>query len=135
MLGGGVFGAFLKIWKQSSENRHERMLAGMKIDQLNAKLISEARQNNEKGFSWTRRVIAISCVLVIVILPKVAAFFNPEIAIWVSAEVLDPGFMFFTEDKTITEWNRLTGIVITPMDNMMVSAIIGMYFGASIAKR
>jgi hypothetical protein len=135
MLGGGIFGAFLKLWQQAATARNERMLASMKIDRLNAKLINQARQYNDKGFSWTRRLIALSCVFIIIIFPKLLAAFMPETAIWISSEALDPGFLFFKEEKTYTEWQRLNGLVITPLDTNIVSAVIGMYFGASIAKK
>jgi len=135
LVGGGVFGAFLKIWTQASRDKQEKHLAMMQISQLNAELIQKAREHQDKGFSITRRVIAVGCIFSIVILPKIIAIYNPDVGVWVSSEVLENGFLFFTEDRNITEWNYLKGFVITPIDTMIVSAVIGMYFGASVAKR
>lgn len=135
LLGGGLFGAFLKIWSQASRDKHERNLAAMQVAELNAKLINQARAHNDEGFSITRRIIAVSCIFSIVILPKLITIFDPNLGVWVSSEVLERGFLFFTDSRTVTEWNYLKGFVITPIDTMIVSAVIGMYFGASVAKR
>lgn len=135
LIGGGLFGALLKIWTQASRDKQERNLASIQITKLNAELIHQARTYQDKGFSLTRRIIAISCIFTIVILPKIVAAFNPDLGVWVSSEVLENGFLFFSEDKTITQWNYLKGFVITPIDTMIVSAVIGIYFGASVARR
>lgn len=135
LVGGGVFGAVLKLWAQASQDKHERYLASMQIGQVNAEIIHQARTHQGDGFSFTRRIIAVSCIFAIVILPKIIAVFQPEMGVWVSSEVLENGFLFFTESQTVTEWNHLRGFVITPIDTMIVSAVIGIYFGASIAKR
>jgi hypothetical protein len=34
----------------------------------------------------------------------------------------------------VVEWKQLKGLVITPLDTHLVSAIVGLYFGASIVK-
>jgi hypothetical protein len=135
LVGGGIFGAFLKLWSQASQDRQERFLASMQINKMNLEAIKNAREYQDSGFSWTRRIIAVSCIFTIVILPKILVAFFPDIGIWVSSEILEDGFLFFSEDKTITQWNHLRGFVITPVDTMIVSAVIGVYFGASVVKR
>ena len=42
--------------------------------------------------------------------------------------------MFFREGREIFEWITFQGLVITQLDTNLVSAIIGMYFGGSLAK-
>jgi hypothetical protein len=45
-----------------------------------------------------------------------------------------PGFLFFKEGREVFEWITFQGLVITQLDTNLVSAIIGMYFGGSLAK-
>ena len=39
----------------------------------------------------------------------------------------------FTEGKEVLTWHVAKGFVITPLDTHLVSAIIGLYFGGSLA--
>ena len=47
-----------------------------------------------------------------------------------------PGFLFW-EGKDVLKWEYLSarGLVITPLDTNLVSAIIGLYFGGSLVKK
>ena len=45
-----------------------------------------------------------------------------------------PGFLFFLPEREVFEWVTFQGLVITQLDTNLVSAIIGMYFGGSLAK-
>jgi hypothetical protein len=42
--------------------------------------------------------------------------------------------LFFTEGKELIKWQSLKGLVITPLDTHLLSAIVGLYFGASMVK-
>ncbi|MEM9227285.1 MAG: hypothetical protein AAGA45_04900, partial [Verrucomicrobiota bacterium] len=46
-----------------------------------------------------------------------------------------PGFWFFSSDTEETQWLELKGLVLTPLDTHLLSAIIGLYFGGSLASR
>jgi hypothetical protein len=45
-----------------------------------------------------------------------------------------PGFLFITEGGEDTVWKTMKGLVLTPLDTHLVSAIVGLYFGASMVK-
>jgi hypothetical protein len=47
-----------------------------------------------------------------------------------------PGFLFF-EGKEVLKWEVLSarGLVLTPLDTNLVSAIVGLYFGGSLVKK
>ncbi len=98
------------------------------------KSFKDAREYENTGFAWTRRIIALTAVFAIVLLPKLIAVFYPEITVTVGYTQFKPG-LFFVPEKEIMKWESLQGLVITPLDTNLVGAIIGMYFGGSLVKR
>lgn len=136
MLAGGVFSAVTALWSQSQKQRIERDQLLMQRD---AALIESVRVAREYGavnkkFEWTRRTIAIAAVFAVIILPKLAAIFCPDLPIFVGYTQLTGGFLFFTDPHDTTKWKALSGLVVTPLDTHLVAAIIGMYFGGSVVK-
>ena len=89
----------------------------------------------DKGFAWTRRIIALVSVLAIVVLPKLVAVYYPTVDVTVGYTNWNPGFWFFREGRDVFEWITFQGLVITQLDTNLVSAIIGMYFGGSLVKK
>ena len=60
--------------------------------------------------------------------------FYPEITVTVGYTEFRPGFLFIPEKESM-KWIAFHGLVITPLDTNLVSAIIGMYFCGSLVKR
>jgi hypothetical protein len=89
----------------------------------------------DKGFAWTRRIIALASIFAIVLLPKLVAVFYPDVDVTVGYTNWRPGFWFFKEGREVFEWITFQGLVITQLDTNLVSAIIGMYFGGSLVKK
>lgn len=87
-----------------------------------------------KGSSlqWTRRVIAFIAIFSVVLLPKLVAIYRPELPIHIGYSQVSPGFFFFGGDVERITWAHLKGLVITPLDTHLLSAIIGLYFGGSL---
>ena len=102
-----------------------------------AKQVNRARDagKNDKHFAWTRRLIALSAVFSIIVLPKVVAVWYPEVTVYVGYTEVQGGFMnwLFGPDEAI-QWKMAKGFVITPLDTHIVSAIVGLYFGAGFTK-
>ena len=94
-----------------------------------------ARDVKDKGFQWTRRIIALTSVFAIVLLPKLVAVYYPEVSVTVGYTNFQPGFWFLKEGRDVFEWITFQGLVITQLDTNLVSAIIGMYFGGSLVKK
>ena len=97
--------------------------------------VDAARNVENVGFQWTRRIIALSSIFAIIIFPKLVAVYYPEVDVTVGYTVFNPGFLFFTEGREVFEWITFQGLVITQLDTNLVSAIIGMYFGGSLVKK
>ena len=142
-LVSNVMGIFSSVWKMKVAN-HAR-LEEAKLAALNerAKVAREIREYEDKGFKVTRRFMAISATVAVLILPMLSPFISmfsylfadfpfPIIPITFGYTAIDPGFWPFVSDTEVTHWiKENTGILMTPWHTNMVSAIWGFYFGSS----
>ena len=137
MLGSTLLSSLLSIWSQSRKAKEEqqKLLITRGEFEMKAKQQSLDHGLKEKGFAWTRRIIALVSVFAIVVLPKMVAVFYPDVDVTVGYTNWNPGFWFFREGREIFEWITFQGLVITQLDTNLVSAIIGMYFGGSLVKK
>lgn len=132
LLGSTIVGSIISMVgaKQKLQAElHSRMMGTAKMVAKNQK---QAREYKNAGFQWTRRIIAITVVLAVIVLPKVLAIFYPWMSISYGWTAFHPGVLFMP-DESVLEWQAVRGLVITPLDTQMVSAIIGLYFGGSLA--
>ena len=136
MLGSTVLGGVMTIWSQSikAKQAEQKMLLARADKQ--AEIFKEAREYENTGFQWTRRIIALTAVFAIVVLPKILPLVSPDAHVIVGYTEWKPGFLFF-EGKDVMQWVPMAhkGIVIPPLDTNLVSAIIGLYFGGSLVKK
>ena len=137
MLGSTLLSSLLSIWSQSRKAKEEqqKLLITRGEFEMKAKQQSLDHGLKDKGFAWTRRIIALVSVFAIVVLPKMVAVFYPDVDVTVGYTNWNPGFWFFREGREIFEWITFQGLVITQLDTNLVSAIIGMYFGGSLVKK
>jgi len=137
MLGSTLLSSLLSIWSQSRKAKEEqqKLLITRGEFEMKAKQQSLNHGLKDKGFAWTRRIIALVSVFAIVVLPKMVAVFYPDVDVTVGYTNWNPGFWFFREGREIFEWITFQGLVITQLDTNLVSAIIGMYFGGSLVKK
>ena len=130
MLFSTILGGVMSIWGQNNKNKaeHQRALVGA---------VSQAREHGKTDahFAWTRRIIALSAVGSIIVLPKLVAVWYPEVSVVVGYTEMQGGFFnwLFGTGEAI-QWKSACGFVITPLDTHIVSAIVGLYFGAGFAK-
>ena len=74
-------------------------------------------------------------VFAVIVWPKAVAVFWPEIPVNVGYTEFNPGALFgLFEGSEEIKWQSLKGLVITPLDTHLLSAIVGLYFGASMVK-
>ena len=133
MLGSGLLSGLLTIWGQSMKSKQEAFQRSIDGLAAQSKATDLARRYENRGFQFTRRFIAISAVCAIVILPKITAVFFPEVDVIVGYTQWNPGCLFF-DGSDDTVWQSMKGLVITPLDTHLLSAIVGLYFGASMVK-
>ena len=96
--------------------------------------IDKARRYENKGFQWTRRIIALTAVFFIIAWPKIVPVFF-DTSVWLTWTEFTRGFLFLIEKKEIVMDKEFFGVVITPLDTHLMSAIIGLYFGGSLVKK
>jgi len=134
MLGSTLLSGLLSLWSQRMKAKQEEQKMLIARTEVQNAAISDARTYENKGFQWTRRIIALTAIFSIVLLPKLVPLFYPEVLVTVGYTNWKP-FLFFTDGKEIFEWISFNGLVITQLDTNLVSAIIGMYFGGSLVKK
>ena len=137
MLFSTVLGGVMSIWGQSMKNRQLQQEMLMQRAEFNRNAVADARDagKNAKHFALTRRLIALSAVFSIIVLPKLVAVWYPEVSVYVGYTEATGGFFswMFGPEEAI-KWKMAQGFVITPLDTHIVSAIVGLYFGAGFTK-
>ena len=135
MLGSTLLSGLLTVWAESRRAKQEAQKLLIARGKFQMQAIAQARNYENVGFQWTRRIIALISVFAIVLLPKLVAVYYPTVDVTVGYTNWNPGFMFFREGIEIWQWVTFQGLVITQLDTNLVSAIIGMYFGGSLVRR
>ena len=134
MLASTVLGGVMSVWSESRKAKAEAQKLLITRGEFEMKARKAARDVKDKGFQWTRRIIALTSVFAIVLLPKLVAVYYPDVDVTVGYTNWNPGFWFLKPGREVFEWITFQGLVITQLDTNLVSAIIGMYFGGSLAK-
>ena len=137
MLFSTILGGVMSIWGQSNKAKADQNKMLLARANFQAKQVNAAREagKNDSHFAWTRRLIALSAVGSIIVLPKVVAVWYPDVSVIVGYTEVQGGFMnwLFGPEEAI-QWKSARGFVITPLDTHIVSAIVGLYFGAGFTK-
>ena len=136
MLGSTVLGGVMSIWSQSIKAKQAEQKMLLARSKVQTAAFKEAREYDNKGFQWTRRIIALIAVFAIVLLPKLMPVLSPDTSVIVGYLEFKPGFLFI-EGKEVMKWVPMAarGVVITPLDTNLVAAITGLYFGGSLVKK
>ena len=136
MLGSTVLGGVMSIWSQSIKAKQAEQKMLLQRAEVQTAAFKEAREYENTGFQWTRRIIALTAIFAIVVLPKILPLIDPQAQVIVGYLEFKPGFLFF-EGKEVMQWIPMAarGIVITPLDTNFVAAITGLYFGGSLVKK
>jgi hypothetical protein len=134
MLGSSLLGGMMTIWGQKAKekaNQQKMLLARGKfqMDEIN-----KAREYDNKGFQWTRRIIALTAVFFIIAFPKLVPVFS-DVNVVLTWTEFEPGFWFLIDKKEVVMDKVFNCVIITPLDTHLMSAIIGLYFGGSLVKK
>ena len=134
MLGSSLLCGVMSIWSQSIKAKQEEQKMLLARAETQMSFIEKARTYDNKGFQWTRRIIALTAVFMVIAYPKLVPvlFDIPVILTWTE---FTNGFLFLIEKKEILMDKSFAGVVITPLDTHLMSAIVGLYFGGSLVKK
>lgn len=130
LLGSSLLGSGMRIFSFLLMAHHRERLMRLCKASVQESTIVSARKAS--GLQLTRRIIAVSAVFFVIIWPKLVAVFFPEIPISVGYSQISNGFWFFSSAYEKLHWIQLQGLVITPLDTHLLSAIIGLYFGSAL---
>jgi hypothetical protein len=137
MLFSTILGGVMSIIGQNQKNKLEQQKMMLQTASFKADQVNSARDagKTDSHFAWTRRLIALSAVFSIIVLPKLVAVWYPDVGVIVGYTEATGGFWnwLFGPAETV-QWRTAQGFVITPLDTHIVSAIIGLYFGAGFTK-
>ncbi|MDR2396809.1 MAG: hypothetical protein LBD69_03085 [Puniceicoccales bacterium] len=131
LLGSSLFGSSMRLVSLALLTRHRERLFALHKRHLLEISIANARNTPHKGIQLTRRMIALMAVFFVIAFPKLMALLHPELPISVGYSQISNGFLFFSSYEKI-QWTQLKGLVITPLDTHLLSAIIGLYFGSAL---
>lgn len=134
LLGSSFIGTASKLFALWMSAKKEEKLMQLQAMSARAKFVDQARRYNNPSFQWTRRVIALLAVFFVICFPKIVAVFYPSISVVVGYTELQKGFIF-CDPLAKTVWQSAHGLVITPLDTHLLAAIIGLYFGGSLAQQ
>ena len=134
MLGSSLLGGFMSIWGQSIKAKQEEQKMLLARAETQMSFVDKARTYENKGFQWTRRIIALTAVFFIIAWPKIVPVFF-DTSVYLTWTEFSRGFLFLIEQKEMTMDKEFFGVVITPLDTHLMSAIIGLYFGGSLVKK
>lgn len=136
LIGGGIFGALVKLLSMGMQNKADERKAMFDAFSARQGAIESVNTHasTNTAFAFTRRIIALSITFVIVLV----AVFPLMQPVNVLQEIQTGGsYLFGLIDTTQIkqEWVQLRGSVVLPVIIPSFQAIIGAYFGASIAGR
>ncbi len=78
MLGSTVLGGVMSIWSQSIKAKREEQKMLIQRAEVQTAAFKEAREYENTGFQWTRRIIALTAIFAIVVLPKILPLIPPD---------------------------------------------------------
>ena len=82
MLGSTLISGVMSMISQNLKAKQAQQKMLLARGEFQVEAFKAAREYGNEGFQWTRRIIAILAVLSIVVLPKVAVIFFPDLAIF-----------------------------------------------------
>ncbi len=132
LFGSSLFGSSIRLVSFALLARHRERLFALHKKHLLEISVANARNARPQGVQITRRIIALLAVFFVIVFPKLIAIIHPEIPISVGYSQSTSGFLFFSSACDKVHWTQLKGLVITPLDTHLLSAIIGLYFGSAL---
>ena len=133
MLISVIGGAIMKMWSQSQSDKADQQRMLMSQFSAGQESVDSARSYQNPNAQWIRRFLVLSfmSMAMFILLAPVLGF--PTV---VPVDVTS-GFkiLFFDFTNVVTEWRSLEGMVTPVWLPHAIMAVVGMYFGQSIAAR
>lgn len=133
VISGGVFGAFIKMWSMSQQDKADRdkaLIEALARTQESQNLANEQANKNIR-FSITRTIIALSVTSVLV----GAFWFGDNVSVPITTQT-GGSYLFGLIDTTkeVIKYTTVNNVVLN--DTLIAfQFIVGLYFGNNIASR
>lgn len=130
MLGSSMVGSSMRLISFIFMARHYERVLALRRSNLQAAMVNRARTTS--SLQLVRRIIALSAVFFVIVWPKLIAVFCPNIPITIGITKPTRKLFSFCSGIENLTWIQLHGVVITPLDTHLLSAIMGLYFGYTL---
>jgi hypothetical protein len=135
MAAGFVGSSVVTLISNAMKSRAQIMELALAKAEVQQKIFEGARSIKNRGFQWTRRIIALGVIGTVLFSTMLAPIWFPDLRITVGLTEYKPGFWFITEGRDAITWYTLPkGIVMTPVFSHMIYAITGLFFGNQVSK-
>ena len=134
LLGSASLGAVMQIMGAKANAQAEMMKQLTANHKLEEESRDKVRNNTNSFFMMTRRIIVLSCIFAIIIVPVLAPLFT-DTAIYIQTEVTTGSdWLIFDTSNARSLLNIAQGIAILDWHKNIILSIVSMYVGSSIAK-
>ena len=134
LLGSASLGAVMQIMGAKANAQAEMMKQLTTNHKLEEESRDKVRNNTNSFFMMTRRIIVLSCIFSIIIVPVLAPLFT-DTPIYIQTEVTTGSdWLIFDTTNTSYVWKEVQGIAILDWHKNIILSIVSMYVGSSIAK-
>ena len=131
-----LIAAYTENKRQESDYLHAERMHSLKATE-------NARKDQSKGSSWSRKFIVQSVIGSLFLFPMLLTLINvymhakgyAPVAIYVPEELKYGGLLSFIWSKETIEYVPIYGFVLMPIHILMTQIICGFYFGSSSMRR
>jgi hypothetical protein len=134
LFGSAGLGAIMQIMGAKANAQAEMMKNLTANHKLEEESRDKVRNNTNSFFMMTRRIIVLSCIFSIIIVPTLAPLIS-DVPIYIQTEVVTGSdWLIFDTRNTSYSWHEVEGIAILDWHKNIILSIVSMYVGSSIAK-
>ena len=134
LFGSAGLGAIMQIMGAKANAQAEMMKNLTANHKLEEESRDKVRNNTNSFFMMTRRIIVLSCIFSIIIVPTLAPLIS-DVPIYIQTEVTTGSdWLIFDTRNTSYTWQQVEGIAILDWHKNIILSIVSMYVGSSIAK-
>ena len=130
LLGSSIIGSSMRLISFIFMARHYERVLTLRRSNVQATMVNRARMTS--SLQLVRRIIALSAVFFVIVWPKLVAVFCPNVPITIGITKTTRKLFSFCSGVENLTWIQLHGVVITPLDTHLLSAIMGLYFGYTL---
>ena len=134
LFGSAGLGAIMQIMGAKANAQAEMMKQLTANHKLEEESRDKVRNNTNSFFMMTRRIIVLSCIFSIIIVPTLAPLIS-DVPIYIQTEVTTGSdWLIFDTRNTSYTWQQVEGIAILEWHKNIILSIVSMYVGSSMAK-